>query len=56
MTLRFDLLMHLAVDVGEVVSMGETPLGELRVVSILGGTFEGPVMGSSLRLAFGRNL
>ena len=36
--------MDLAVDVGEVVSMGATPLGERRVVHILGGTFEGPAM------------
>jgi hypothetical protein len=36
--------MNLAVDVGEVVSMGAGPLGERRMVSILGGTFEGPAM------------
>jgi hypothetical protein len=41
MTLRFEFLMRLAVDVGEVVSMGAGPLGERRVVAILGGTFEG---------------
>ena len=41
---RFEFLMNLAVDVGEVVSMGVTPLGERRVVNILGGTFEGPEM------------
>ena len=41
---RFEFLMSLAVDVGEVVSMGMTPLGERRVVGILGGTFEGPEM------------
>ena len=41
MTPRFDFLMNLAVDVGDVVSMGDGPLGERRVVSILGGTFEG---------------
>jgi hypothetical protein len=39
---RFEFLMSLAVDVGEVVSMGGGPLGERRVVGILGGTFEGP--------------
>jgi len=44
MALRFDFLMNLAVDVGDVVSMGAAPLGERRVVSILGGTFEGPGM------------
>ena len=42
MTPQLEFLMDLAVDVGEVVSMGATPLGERRVVSILGGTFEGP--------------
>jgi len=41
---RFEFLMNLAVDVGEVVSMGAAPLGERRVVGILGGTFEGPGM------------
>jgi uncharacterized protein DUF3237 len=39
---QLEFLMNLAVDVGEVVSMGEGPLGERRVVGILGGTFEGP--------------
>ena len=38
---RFEFLMDLVVDVGEVVSMGMAPLGERRVVNILGGTFEG---------------
>lgn len=42
MALRFDFLMNLAVDVGELTSMGEGPLGERRVVGIVGGTFEGP--------------
>ena len=41
MTPRFEFLMRLAVDVGDVVSMGRGPLGERRVVPILGGTFEG---------------
>ena len=41
MTLRFDFLMSLAVDVGDVVSMGAAPLGDRRVIGILGGTFEG---------------
>lgn len=39
---RFAFLMHLAVEVGETVSMGPAPLGERRVVGILGGAFEGP--------------
>jgi len=34
--------MTLAVDVGDVVTVGAAPLGERRVISILGGTFEGP--------------
>lgn len=41
---RLEFLMSLAVDVGELVSMGAAPLGERRVVGILGGTFEGPGM------------
>ena len=45
---RFEFLMSLAVDVGEVVSMGEAPLGERRVVAILGGTFEGPSLGGEV--------
>jgi hypothetical protein len=40
----FEFLMSLAVDVGEVVSMGPGPLGERRVIGILGGTFEGPAL------------
>ena len=39
---KLDWLMKLAVEVGELTSMGEGPLGERRVVPILGGTFEGP--------------
>ena len=41
---KFDFLMNLAADVGEIVSMGTAPLGERRVVSIVGGTFEGSGM------------
>jgi Protein of unknown function (DUF3237) len=44
MTPRFEFLMSLAVDVGDVVSMGPGPLGERRVIGISGGTFEGPGM------------
>lgn len=40
--LRFELLMRLAVDVGELVSLGPGPLGERRVVGIVGGAFQGP--------------
>ncbi len=44
MELRLEFLMRLAVNVGELVSMGHAPLGERRVVNIVGGTFEGPRM------------
>jgi hypothetical protein len=44
MTLRFDFLARIAVDVGELLSLGDAPLGERRMVTILGGTFEGPGM------------
>lgn len=40
--LQSEFLMDLAVDVGELASMGEGPQGERRVVAILGGTFGGP--------------
>jgi hypothetical protein len=39
---RFEFLMRIAADVGEVVTMGGGPLGERRCVAITGGTFEGP--------------
>ena len=39
---QLEFLMRLAVDVGEVTSMGPGPLGERRVIGIVGGTFEGP--------------
>jgi hypothetical protein len=41
---RFEFLMNLTIDVGEVGTMGPAPLGERRVVPILGGTFEGPAL------------
>ena len=41
---RLEFLCTLSVDVGEIVSIGQAPLGERRVVPILGGTFEGPQM------------
>jgi hypothetical protein len=40
--MRFEFLMSLAVDVGDLVSLGAVPAGERRVVAILGGSFEGP--------------
>ena len=42
--IEFEYLCNLNVDVGEVVTMGPGPLGERRVIAILGGTFEGPQM------------
>jgi hypothetical protein len=42
--LRFEFLMNLAVDVGELVSLGSAPAGERRVVTILGGSFDGPLL------------
>jgi len=39
---RLEFLMRLAVDVGEITSMGEGPLGERRIIGIVGGTFGGP--------------
>lgn len=41
---RFEFLMSLAVEVGDVASMGPGPVGERRVIGILGGTFEGPAL------------
>jgi len=39
---QFEFLMKIAADVGELQTMGGGPLGERRVVSIDGGSFEGP--------------
>jgi hypothetical protein len=37
----FESLLRLAIDVGDVVSLGTAPRGERRVVAITGGRFEG---------------
>jgi len=42
--LEFEYLCDLKVDVGEIVTMGHGPLGERRIVAIIGGTFDGPQM------------
>src|SRR5262245_1287385 len=42
--LQFEYLCAIKADLGELKSMGHAPLGERRVVDILGGTFEGPLM------------
>jgi hypothetical protein len=39
-----EFLFSMSVQVGELRSLGTGPMGERRVVSILGGTFEGPAM------------
>jgi Protein of unknown function (DUF3237) len=36
--------MSISAEVGDLVSMGAAPLGERRVVTITGGTFEGPLL------------
>lgn len=46
--IEFEYLCDLKVDVGEIVTMGPGPLGERRIVAILGGTFEGPGMKGSV--------
>jgi hypothetical protein len=40
--LQFEFLCAVSADVGELVTLGPAPLGERRVVHLLGGTFEGP--------------
>jgi hypothetical protein len=42
--LEFDYLMSVSADAGDLVTMGPAPLGERRVISITGGTFEGPLL------------
>jgi hypothetical protein len=39
---RTEFVYEAIVDVGPVVALGDSPLGERRIVSILGGTFAGP--------------
>jgi hypothetical protein len=39
-TPRFEPLMRLAVEVGDIVSLGAMPTGERRVVGISGGSFD----------------
>lgn len=39
--LQVEPLMGVSADVGDIVSLGPGPLGERRVVDILGGSFEG---------------
>ncbi|HEX2439936.1 MAG TPA: DUF3237 domain-containing protein [Methylomirabilota bacterium] len=42
-------LFQARVEVGEVLSLGRTPLGERRVIDILGGTFRGERMAGRVR-------
>lgn len=39
---RAELAYEAIVDVGELMPLGQGPLGERRMIPILGGTFEGP--------------
>jgi len=39
---QFEFLFRLTAEVGDIVTMGAAPLGERRVVQIIGGHFEGP--------------
>ncbi len=41
-TPALEYLVAIDAEVGEIVSLGQGPLGERRVVDILGGSFEGP--------------
>ena len=40
--IELEFLLRLSADVGELISLGPCPLGERRVVTITGGSFEGP--------------
>lgn len=42
--LKFEPLCNLSVDIGETLTMGHGPLGERRIIAILGGSFEGSGM------------
>ena len=42
-------LFHARVEVGAVLSIGRTPLGERRVIDILGGTFSGERLAGRVR-------
>lgn len=47
--LAFRPLFDLQVEVAEIVSLGRTPLGERRVVNILGGRFHGERLAGRIR-------
>lgn len=40
----FEFMCDFHVEVGPIVSLGQGPLGERRVIELTGGTFEGPEM------------
>ena len=42
--LDFEFLFTIDVDVDAMISLGPAPLGERRVVNLLGGRFDGPAM------------
>lgn len=41
---RIELAYEAIVDVGEMTPLGQGPLGERRIIPILGGSFEGPLI------------
>ena len=41
-------LLEISCDVGPISSLGATPHGEVRLVQLLGGTFEGPELRGTL--------
>lgn len=41
-------LFELTIDVGPLTTLGATPLGEVRLVQLLSGTFEGPELRGKL--------
>jgi hypothetical protein len=47
--LAFRPLFDARVEVGEVLSLGRTPLGERRIVDILGGAFRGDRLAGRIR-------
>jgi hypothetical protein len=47
--LAFRPLLHAHVEVAEIVTLGRTPLGERRVVNILGGWFRGERLSGRVR-------
>jgi len=54
---RVELAYEAVVDIGELVSLGQSPLGERRIIDIVGGEFSGPgLRGKVLRGGADRQL